>query len=98
MFYRLSIPLLFASLLAAQDAPPGRAVFENRCSRCHGADANGGEMGPPIRSRIAERTDRQLAMLIKEGLPGMPAVPVTEQELAPLTAFLRSLQTAREPL
>ena len=41
---------LGSDLLAqnAQDVDPGRAAFESRCARCHGADGNGGEMGPPI--------------------------------------------------
>jgi len=39
--------------LPAQDADPGRLVFEGRCARCHGADGNGGELGPAIRGRLA---------------------------------------------
>jgi len=89
---RLSIALLFASILMAQDADPGREVFETRCARCHGADANGGEMGPPIRMRLAARNDQQLATLIREGTAGMPAVPVSDAEMGPLTTYLRSLQ------
>jgi len=49
-------------------------------------------MGPPIRRRLAARNDQQLATLIREGTAAMPAVPVTDEELAPLTAFLRSIQ------
>src|ERR1035441_9349324 len=38
----LSAALLLTLNLAAQDADPGRLVFEGRCARCHGADGNGG--------------------------------------------------------
>src|ERR1035441_7001752 len=54
--------LLVSSILAAQDADPGRLVFEGRCARCHGADGNGGELGPAIRGRLAARTNEQLVM------------------------------------
>ena len=41
----LSACALLTMTLHAQDAPPGRALFEKTCARCHGADGNGGEMG-----------------------------------------------------
>ncbi len=36
----------------ASGVDAGRKVFESRCARCHGADGNGGEMGPPIVLRL----------------------------------------------
>src|SRR5664279_628320 len=86
--------LWLTSILAAQDADPGRLVFEGRCARCHGADGNGGELGPPIRGRLAAHTNEQLVALIRAGLPGqgMPPIQVSEAEMEPLTRFLRTLQ------
>jgi alcohol dehydrogenase (cytochrome c) len=91
--------LLFCSLLVtsaafAQDADAGRKSFENRCARCHGGDANGGEMGPPIRARIATRDNEQLTKLIHDGLPtrGMPPSQMPETEMASLLAYLRTIQ------
>jgi alcohol dehydrogenase (cytochrome c) len=86
--------LLLTSQLFAQDTDPGKVVFETRCSRCHGSDGNGGEMGPAIGGRLAAHNDQQLAALIREGLPaqGMPAIQVSETEMGPLTRFLRTLQ------
>ncbi len=86
--------LFLATALRAQDAGPGRVVFETRCARCHGSDGNGGELGPAIRGRLAARNDQQLTALIREGLPGqgMPPIQVTDAEMGPLTAFLRTLQ------
>src|ERR1035437_6818969 len=86
--------LLAAATLPAQDADPGRVVFEGRCARCHGADGNGGELGPAIRGRLAARNDQQLATLIRAGLPGqgMPPSQVSDAEMEPLTRFLRGLE------
>src|ERR1035441_7099629 len=90
--------LLPTSILAAQDADPGRLVFEGRCARCHGADGNGGELGPAIRGRLAGRTNEQLATLIRAGLPGqgMPASQIGDAEMEPLTRYLRGLQRSEE--
>src|SRR5689334_19171347 len=75
------IPL--AGLVARQDVEAGRKVFESRCARCHGADGNGGEMGPPIVLRLSTRDDAGLAELIHQGVParGMPPQDVAGSEL-----------------
>ena len=94
--------LACSGIVSAQDADPGRLVFEGRCARCHGADGNGGELGPAIRNRLAARNDQQLATLIRGGLPaqGMPPSDVSAAEMEPLTRFLRTLQprSFRRPL
>src|SRR5712692_5059256 len=91
-----SLLLLLSALIAhtVQDADPGRRSFEARCARCHGADANGGEMGPPIALRLATLDDQQLSTLIRDGLParGMPPNPVAESETPDLLKFLRTIQ------
>ncbi len=89
-----AIALLSAAGLSAQDVDPGRLVFENRCARCHGADGNGGELGPAITGRLRAHTDPDLATLITQGLPnrGMPPVQVSDAEMPVLIRFLRSLQ------
>jgi alcohol dehydrogenase (cytochrome c) len=78
----------------AQPADAGRKLFENRCSGCHGADGNGGELGPPIVRRLTTRDDQQLASLVREGLPsrGMPGNKVSDAEMSTLIGFLRSLR------
>jgi alcohol dehydrogenase (cytochrome c) len=65
---------LFVPAARAQTVDPGRQAFEARCARCHGADGNGGEMGPSIVLRLAVQSDAQLTTLIRDGLParGMP--------------------------
>ena len=88
------LALLCAALLNAQNVDPGRKAFESRCARCHGADGNGGEMGPPIVLRLATRDDEQLIKLIHEGLParGMPPSVIPDPEMADLVKFLRTIQ------
>ncbi len=81
----------------AQSPDAGRHQYESVCSRCHGGDGNGGELGPAIVTRLAARNDAQLAVLVRDGLPsaGMPGFPVAEQEMRELVAFLRTLRPKR---
>ena len=88
-----------AVALVAQNVDPGRTSFESRCARCHGADGNGGEMGPSIRERLTTRDDKQLAALIQTGLPerGMPAaVGLPDAEMGALVKFLRTIERRPE--
>jgi alcohol dehydrogenase (cytochrome c) len=77
-----------------QASDPGRRHYERLCSRCHGADGQGGEHGPAIVQRLASRTDSDLAALVRNGLPtrGMPGARVTAAEMRPLLAFVRTLR------
>ena len=90
----LSVTMIAATIAPAQDIDAGRGAFESRCAQCHGADGNGGDMGPPIARRLATRDNRQLEALIRVGLPdrGMPPNPVAGPEMANLVRFLRSIQ------
>jgi alcohol dehydrogenase (cytochrome c) len=97
---RISTPLFatlfLSSILSAQDADPGRVIFEGRCARCHGADGNGGDMGPPIRRRLPALSNEQLAKLVRTGTPGgMPASEIGDAEMETLTRYLRNLQPRR---
>jgi len=84
-----------ACALNAQEPTVGRKIFEDRCSGCHGADGNGGELGPPIARRAAARTDAQLLTLIAQGIParGMPANKLAEADAGALVQFLRTLRS-----
>jgi len=90
--------LCAAAFGAPQDVDQGRKAFESRCARCHGADGNGGEMGPPIVLRISARSDELLMKLVHEGLParGMPPSDIANPEMADLVKFLRSIQRRPE--
>jgi alcohol dehydrogenase (cytochrome c) len=82
--------------LSAQAVTAGRKSFEGRCARCHGADGNGGEMGPPIAARLPGLDDQQLRRLVRDGLPskGMPPSVLEEGELGELVKFVRGLERA----
>ena len=84
---------------AQEDVAAGRKAFETRCARCHGADGNGGEMGPPIVLRLWNRSDEQLVTLFHQGLPtrGMPPVAdINDAEIKDLIKFLRTIQQKPE--
>ena len=88
--------LFMAAGLLAQTVDPGRRAFESRCARCHGADGNGGDMGPAIAVRLTERDDQQLTSLIRDGLParGMPPGDVANPEMADLVKYQRAFQAS----
>ena len=81
-----------------QKVDPGRQAFEARCARCHGADGNGGDIGPAIALRLAAYQDRQLASLIRNGLPerGMPPSGIAGPEMTRLLKFLRTMHGRAE--
>ena len=81
-----------------QGPDAGQQLFVQRCASCHGGDANGGELGPPIASRVPARTDEDLAAVFRQGLTaaGMPAFPsLSDGDVANLIRYLRSLKPSR---
>jgi alcohol dehydrogenase (cytochrome c) len=86
--------LLSTSAAFAQSRDAGRRLYESTCSRCHGGDGNGGELGPGIVTRLAARDDEGLAALVRDGLPaaGMPGFPIPDPEMRELVTFLRTLR------
>ena len=72
----LSFALAAAACLNAQDSlVAGRKTFENRCSGCHGADGNGGELGPPIAGRAGLPT-RKSRLLCWKAFPPEACPPM----------------------
>ena len=53
--FLFSLPL-FAQTPATPMISAGRKIFESRCSVCHGADGNEGELGPPIAIGLRPKT------------------------------------------
>jgi alcohol dehydrogenase (cytochrome c) len=94
-----------AAVVASRQAPGGTdpdtggRVFEQFCSKCHGADGRGGERGPNSIERLAFRNDHDLATLIHDGLPsaGMPGLELSPAASASLVRFVRELQTQEGP-
>jgi len=88
----------FAAVASGQDIDVGRKSFESRCARCHGADGNGGEMGPAIRDRLPARDDKDLRQFIHAGVParGMPPTEMPAAEMDALLKFLRGIERRPE--
>jgi alcohol dehydrogenase (cytochrome c) len=90
-----SLAVLCGVSVQAQRIDAGRQVFASRCAACHGTEGGGGELGPSIVARIPLRSDAELDVVVREGLPGsgMPAFPnVSATERTDLVAFLRTLR------
>ena len=75
---------------AAGQAPDrvahGAEIYRDFCLECHGATATEGESGD-IRG-LASAT---VTGAVRSGLGTMPAVPLTTEEIAAVTAYLRHL-------
>src|SRR3977135_3177717 len=91
------IGLAAVSIASAQTNHPGKADFESRCAVCHGGDGNGGEFAAGIVTRIANRTDTDIATVVTDGLParGMPAFKLEESDRTDLISYLRTLKPPR---
>jgi alcohol dehydrogenase (cytochrome c) len=86
--------LLAGGRASAQAPDAGRKVFETFCARCHGADGRGGDMGPPIASRLPALSDAAVMQLVHNGRieKGMPPTPMTLGQRRSLVVFLRTLE------
>jgi mono/diheme cytochrome c family protein len=76
----------------------GKALFQENCAKCHGADANGRTHPPPrpsLRSaRIRHATDGELSWMLRNGNPykGMPQwSSLPEEQRWKIIAYLRTL-------
>jgi alcohol dehydrogenase (cytochrome c) len=85
------------AVFAQSSGETGRKSFDARCATCHGPDGNGGEHGPGIVMRIADRTDAQVTASIRQGIPnrGMPPFHLAEAEMKELVSYLRTLRPPR---
>ncbi|MDO8689193.1 MAG: c-type cytochrome, partial [Dehalococcoidia bacterium] len=83
-----------ASIAApAGDPVSGYMVFENKCSACHGKNAEGSAVGPDIRNMAIGAQFVYAWILDPSGVTSaatMPKVPLTEKEAADVTAFVMS--------
>ena len=93
------------NFLISRDVPDPGAVergkknFVATCGFCHGSNANGGESGPDlIRSVLAldDEGGDKIGPVIRSGRTdkGMPAFPMTDDQIKDIASFLRSRQQA----
>ncbi|MGH9308627.1 MAG: c-type cytochrome, partial [Vicinamibacterales bacterium] len=99
------------AVFPAQQRPPsdpavvarGKVVYTGTCSSCHGVDARGGQLGGPnlLRSQLVlNDQDGELIGPIIHGARaerGMPPIPMNDDDVKAVTAFLHSLQAAARP-
>jgi putative heme-binding domain-containing protein len=94
MWPRLIFAVCITVGLAGADAASTKQLFVEKCSVCHGADAGGSDRGPALAGnrRLRTRSVTDIANVIKSGTPGgMPAIPLSEEQLSPLADYVRSL-------
>lgn len=73
----------------------GRAIFENRCAECHGADAKGMN-GPDLTVLWARGVrDERIFRTVRDGVEGsvMPSSSAPDTELWAVVAYLKSVST-----
>ena len=83
-----------------QAVAQGKALYDQHCTACHGANAGAGERAPAIVSAATSmrgaRSDAQLMAIIKNGIPGttMPAWGnrLSDNDIANIGAFVRALR------
>ena len=85
------LPLVAARLRAVGPEMPGRAVFENTCSRCHGLEGTGGTAPwlVPFGWSYSQALD-----IVRHGGSGMPAFPESElsdDALKQIVDYLKTL-------
>lgn len=96
---QVSVPDLSAGARA------GESLFNAKCAACHGRNAAGSDLGPPLVHRIYEPNHHGDAAFYRAALLGvqahhwrfgdMPAVEgVSEQDVASIVRFVRELQRA----
>jgi mono/diheme cytochrome c family protein len=97
---QLVIPATFSD-----EAKMGERAFNAVCATCHGKDAAGTDVGPPLVHRIYEpshHADYAFEMAVANGVRAhhwkfgnMPPQPgVTKADIATIVAYVRELQRA----
>jgi mono/diheme cytochrome c family protein len=80
-----------ASASTRGDKAAGAILFHERgCEHCHGADGNGGGLGPNLSNIGMRRTKSEIERQIRNGGGGMPAFQevLLPDEIEDLVAFL----------
>ena len=87
-------PLVAARLQAAGQEMPGRAVYDNTCSRCHGHEGTGGKAPwlVPFGWSYSQALD-----IVRHGGSGMPAFPESELSNDALKQIVDYLKTLNQP-
>ncbi len=74
--------------LEAED--PGEIVYAEKCASCHGAKGEGG-IGPKLAGNPILNAPEAVAEIVRNGRGTMPAIPLGDEEMAALLAYLKKL-------
>jgi PQQ-dependent dehydrogenase (methanol/ethanol family) len=88
------LPLRSQDSAAAETRAQAEKIYSTRCAVCHGAQAHGGEYGPPLVGN-RDLQDKSLAWIhdvIHHGIPsgGMPAFDLPDTQLNALASLVES--------
>lgn len=80
------------------DVRMGQRLFQQQCSRCHGLEADGGELGPALTDGFrSASTDAGLFRIVREGIPNTQMIGIsrnaTDQSVWMVVSYLNSLNT-----
>ena len=89
----------------SENARAGEQVFNANCALCHGPNASGTGLGPPLVHKIYEpghHQDFTIQSAVQNGVPAhhwqfgnMPPVPaVTDEDIPNIICYIRELQRA----
>ena len=91
---RVSRQAKAAALAADPAAERGRKQFGESCAFCHGADATGGRAPDLMRSPLVAHDVKGnlIGEVVHQGRPdkGMPALPLSDDQVADISAFLHA--------
>ena len=78
------------------DVRMGQRLFRQQCSRCHGRDGDGGELGPALTSGFSSAsTDAGLFRIVREGIPNTQMIGIsrnaTDQSVWMVVSYLNSM-------
>jgi alcohol dehydrogenase (cytochrome c) len=79
------------------DRKAGARLFRDHCAQCHG-DKGGGFHAPPLNHTGFMHGDSDLALykVVRDGISGMPALPLSLIERWQVIAYVRTLQETEE--
>ena len=90
---RISALVLSLAPFAALAQTNSPRTFENRCSICHGGDANGSDRAPSILPFFGNHSASEISDLVRRGriAKGMPAFPFSDAEMSALIGYVTGL-------
>lgn len=99
-FLVAATPALAQPASGPQAVAQGKALYDQHCTACHGANGGAGDRAPAIVSTATsmrgQRSDAQLMAIVKNGIPGsaMPAWGgrMSDGDIANIGAFIRALR------